>query len=222
MTTTEIMQREDTGIALLVDGDNLSPKYVDRLITESGGTAGLRIRRVYGNATKLPGWDIAPGYHLVHCGTGKNSADMRMAIDAIDLFLRQGIRDFVLASLDGDFSHLATYLRENGAQVQGIGEEKTPDNMRKSCADFTVLAERPLPKVKTPTDPVADKIWQFIQARGPSAAVRIQDLSVHMNRVHNIKISTLPEKTWRKFLAERADDFHCDPRGPDARVRLAK
>lgn len=220
MTETMNNFQNKEGSALLVDGDNVSPKYAGRLITESGGTKGLRIRRVYGNATKLPGWDNAPGYHLVHSGDGKNSSDMLLAVDAMDLFLRQNIQSFILVSSDRDFSHLATYLRENGAKVLGIGEEKTPEAMRKSCSAFKILETKTESDKKSEADLVSDKVRRFIQTRGPMAAVKIQDLGVHMNRVHNIKISKFPEKNWRKFLTDRADYFICDPRGPEARVRL--
>lgn len=209
-------------LALLVDGDNLSSKHAGRLITDSAAIGALRIKRVYGNTAKLPGWDGAPGYHLVHSGSGKNSSDILMTVEALDLFHRQGIRKFVLASSDGDFSHLATYLRENGAWVLGIGEEKTPLNMRKSCTCFKTLVPLPVLDKILPKDQIIEKIQNFIQTLNQKKGVKIQDLSVHMNRVHNVKISTLPEKTWRKYLTDRADYFICDPRGPDAHVRLVK
>ena len=91
------------------------------LITESAAIGALRIKRVYGNTAKLPGWDGAPGYHLVHSGSGKNSSDILMTVEALDLFHRQNIRKFVLASSDGDFSIFSSILGKIGDGGLGFG-----------------------------------------------------------------------------------------------------
>jgi hypothetical protein len=43
-----------------------------------------------------------------------------------------------------------------------------------------------------------------------------------MRAAYDVKISKLPEKTWRKYLLARSELFRCDPKGPDAKVRLAR
>ena len=48
----------------------------------------------------------------MHAGTGKNASDLLLALDAVELALRGDVDHFVIASSDGDFSHLALRLRE--------------------------------------------------------------------------------------------------------------
>lgn len=217
-------------VALLIDGENLSSKHVGKLIVAAGRLGPLRIKRIYGNASRVPGWDTAPGFRMMHSGCGKNSADMLLVIEAMDLLWSAGIKTFVIATSDGDFSHLAHYIRECGAQIIGIGEAKAPDVFRKACTRFLELpcpkSIEAAPPKSTPVEPkvkvspVDQKIQAYIKGNGANTGVKIQDLGVHMNRRHLIKISTLPEKTWRKYLTDRPDLFACDPRGQEARVRL--
>jgi hypothetical protein len=59
---------------------------------------------------------------------GKNASDIGLVIDAMDI-LHQGKFDgFVLVSSDSDFTRLASRIREEGLEVVGIGEAKTPES----------------------------------------------------------------------------------------------
>ncbi|MGV3621923.1 MAG: NYN domain-containing protein [Archangium sp.] len=79
---------------------------------------------------------------------GKNSADMRLVIDALELcYAREHIDTFVIASGDSDFVPLASKLRENDKYVIGIGVKKsTSPIFVKACDEFIYLRpenERP-------------------------------------------------------------------------------
>lgn len=145
-------ENKDSGqrVALLIDGENISSSFAGQIIVQAGLRENLLVKRVYGNATLIKGWESAPGIRLVHSGTGKNSADILLAIEAVDLAHRGKINSFVIASSDGDFSHLAHYLRENGFSVLGIGEAKAPNAFVKACSRFAwiessdVSAPKPL------------------------------------------------------------------------------
>jgi hypothetical protein len=52
------------------------------------------------------------------------------------------------------------------------------------------------------------------------AGMRIAELAPKMHLSHGIKISALPEKTWRAYLTARPKLFDVDPRGPEAMVRF--
>jgi uncharacterized protein (TIGR00288 family) len=55
--------------------------------------------------------------------SGKNSADIRMVVDAMDLcYSKDHVDSFAIASGDSDFSPLVSKLRENGKYVMGLGE----------------------------------------------------------------------------------------------------
>lgn len=72
---------------------------------------------------------------------GKNSADMRLVIDALELcYARSHIDTFVIASGDSDFCPLAYKLRENGRTVIGVGvKESTSTYFVKACDEFLYL-----------------------------------------------------------------------------------
>ena len=64
--------------------------------------------------------------------SGKNSADIRMVVDALDLcYTKQHVNTFVIISGDSDFSPLVSKLRENNKAVIGVG-------VRQSCSDLLV------------------------------------------------------------------------------------
>lgn len=70
--------------------------------------------------------------------TGKNSADIRLVVDALDLCYSKGHVDtFVIVSGDSDFSPLVSKLKENGKSVIGLGmKESTSDLLRDNCDEF--------------------------------------------------------------------------------------
>ncbi|SEK74612.1 OST-HTH/LOTUS domain-containing protein [Stigmatella aurantiaca] len=79
---------------------------------------------------------------------GKNGADMRLVIDALELcYAREHIDTFVIASGDSDFCPLAYKLRENGRTVIGLAvKESTSPLFVKACDEFLYLR----PKQTTP------------------------------------------------------------------------
>lgn len=70
--------------------------------------------------------------------SGKNSADIRMVVDALDLcYTKAHVDTFVVISGDSDFSPLVSKLRENNKQVIGIGvKESTSDLLIANCDEF--------------------------------------------------------------------------------------
>jgi uncharacterized protein (TIGR00288 family) len=70
--------------------------------------------------------------------SGKNSADIRMVVDALDLCYTKGHVDtFVILSGDSDFSPLVSKLRENAKTVIGVGvKNSTSDLFIKNCDEF--------------------------------------------------------------------------------------
>lgn len=70
--------------------------------------------------------------------SGKNSADIRMVVDALDLcYTKSQINTFVIISGDSDFSPLVSKLRENAKTVIGVGvKNSTSDLLIKNCDEF--------------------------------------------------------------------------------------
>ena len=80
--------------------------------------------------------------------SGKNSADIRLVVDALDLcYTKEHIDTFVIVSGDSDFSPLASKLRENAKSVIGVGvKSSTSDLLVNNCDEFIfyddLVAER--------------------------------------------------------------------------------
>ena len=81
--------------------------------------------------------------------SGKNSADIRMVVDALDLcYTKEHIDTFVIVSGDSDFSPLVSKLRENAKSVIGVGvKSSTSDLLVNNCDEFIfyddLVAARP-------------------------------------------------------------------------------
>ena len=75
---------------------------------------------------------------------GKNASDIALVIDAMDLLHSGRFDGFCLVSSDSDFTRLAARIREQGLDVYGFGEQKTPESFRRACKRF-IYTENLLP-----------------------------------------------------------------------------
>jgi len=80
--------------------------------------------------------------------SGKNSADIRMVVDALDLcYTKEHVDTFVIISGDSDFSPLVSKLRENNKTVIGVGVKKsTSDLLMANCDEFLFYDDLVRPK----------------------------------------------------------------------------
>ncbi|QBJ16465.1 NYN domain-containing protein (plasmid) [Agrobacterium sp. 33MFTa1.1] len=131
-------------LALLIDGDNASPKIVSGLLAEIATYGTASVKRIYGDWTKpnLNGWkecllehSIQPVQQFAYT-TGKNATDGAMIIDAMDLLYTGRFSAFCIVSSDSDFARLASRIREQGVTVYGFGERKTPRPFITACDKF--------------------------------------------------------------------------------------
>ncbi len=141
------MEDKDINIALLIDADNISSKYITGILSELSKYGKITIRRMYGDWSqdRLHSWfKCASRYSLTpimqpNNTPGKNASDIGLIIDAMDILYTGGVEGFCIVSSDGDFNKLATRLREAGKVVIGMGETKTPESFRVSCERFIFL-----------------------------------------------------------------------------------
>lgn len=133
--------------AVLIDADNIAPKYIKIILNEIVNNGIATYKRIYGNWTSpaLASWkdvlldnSIVPVQQYDYT-TGKNSTDSAMIIDAMDILYSGHVGGFCLASSDSDFTRLASRLRESGMTVIGMGEKKTPIPFIKACDQFKFL-----------------------------------------------------------------------------------
>jgi uncharacterized LabA/DUF88 family protein len=90
--------------------------------------------------------------------SGKNSADIRMVVDALDLcYTKAHVDTFVIISGDSDFSPLVSKLRENNKVVVGVGvKNSTSDLLIANCDEFIFyddLVRKRVPRTRAPRPP---------------------------------------------------------------------
>ena len=140
-------------LAVLIDADNASAKIVDGLFEEIATLGEASVRRIYGDfsGTRSKAWaDVLAQYAIIPqqqfaYTTGKNASDITLVIDAMDLLHSGRFDGFCLVSSDSDFTRLAARIREEGVDVFGFGEQKTPESFRQACRRF-IYTENLLPR----------------------------------------------------------------------------
>ncbi|MFY0597410.1 MAG: NYN domain-containing protein [Cognatishimia sp.] len=133
--------------AVLIDADNIPAKHAESILTEIATFGELALRRVYGDwsSEQLQGWAETVREHglVAHQETantkGKNASDIGLVIDAMDILHAGRFDGFVLVSSDSDLTALANRIREQGLEVIGIGERKTPESLRNVCNRFVLI-----------------------------------------------------------------------------------
>lgn len=211
-------------VAVLVDGDNIAPKFGSRIVTEAERQGRVDIARVYLAANRPSDWLTQPRLRAIHAGSGKNAADILLCIDAMEMALSQDIATFVVASADRDFTHLARRLRERGLSVLGLGDAKAPDAFRLACSAFVTLDAEATATSSAAPEPVSEldrNIRDLIAVHSRERrGMEIALLGGLMHRLYGTRISTQPDRNWRTYLANRPALYDLDPRGPDAMVRF--
>src|SRR5699024_5941755 len=133
--------------AVLVDAENVSPKYINIIFDEASNYGVTTYRRIYGDwtSTRNNGWkevlldnSITPVQQYSYT-EGKNASDSAMIIDAMDILYSDRVDGFIIVSSDSDFTRLASRLRESGMNVIGMGESKTPGAFISACNSFKYL-----------------------------------------------------------------------------------
>ena len=153
---------KDKKIAVLIDADNVSDKYIKYIFDEIANHGTPTYKRIYGDWTKpqlapwkavLLNYSITPIQQFSYT-TGKNATDAALIIDAMDILYSNNVDGFCIVSSDSDFTKLAARLREAGMYVIGMGEKKTPSPFIAACEIFKyleVLATIPMNSDKSHT-----------------------------------------------------------------------
>jgi uncharacterized protein (TIGR00288 family) len=128
--------------------------------------------------------------------SGKNSADIRMVVDALDLcYTKSHVDTFVIISGDSDFSPLVSKLRENAKTVIGVGVKKsTSDLFISNCDEFIYYDD--LVRVQQP------KKRSSAPAAPPAKATPGKDHSLSVDRALDLLAKTL-----EALRAERGEDY---------------
>jgi uncharacterized LabA/DUF88 family protein len=142
--TSMVSEIRSTRLAVLIDAHNTSAGIADSLFEEIAQIGEASVRRIYGDFSgpHLKAWSgilakyaIIPHQQFAYT-KGKNSSDIALVIDAMDLLHSGRFNGFCIVSSDGDFTRLAARIREQGIDVFGFGEQRTPESFRQACRRF--------------------------------------------------------------------------------------
>ncbi|MFN3936076.1 MAG: NYN domain-containing protein [Gemmobacter sp.] len=131
-------------LCVLIDADNVPASYAEAIFDEIATLGEASVRRIYGDwsAQRLGKWaEKVAALGMVadqqfSNTKGKNASDIGLVIAAMDFLHSRLFDGFVLVSSDSDFTRLAARIREQGLDVYGIGEKKTPEAFRMACKRF--------------------------------------------------------------------------------------
>lgn len=137
-------------VAVLIDGENISSQQaaqvVELALEEAQKLGEVTVRRVYGNCSLFNQnnniWNDTSlrleleQIHLIRPTINKNTADIALAISAIELAKDGTCSHFCIVTSDSDFTPLVRRLRELKCHVLGIGDKRTPATLVKACHRF--------------------------------------------------------------------------------------
>lgn len=141
----------DANVAVLLDCDNVPPEIVDHALLMGAQFGRVVLRRGYGNSGTLANkWqEVLVRQAFTPClqyqyASGKNTADIALALDALEALFDKRAEVFCLVTSDSDFAYLCRKLRERGAAVCIVGEPKTPLALRNACDEFFEWTREPV------------------------------------------------------------------------------
>lgn len=159
---------EEAKIALFIDFENIAiglkesklgafdvSRVIDRLLDKGR----IIVKRAYADWKKYRDHTKSlheAGIELIQIPqrslSGKNSADIRLVVDALDLcYTKEHLDTFVIVSGDSDFAPLVNKLRENNKAVIGVGlHESTSPLLPENCDEFLYCEEIAAPPTAVP------------------------------------------------------------------------
>lgn len=139
----------EANVALLIDYENVGLDSIQYLLDQISDVGRVIIKRAYadwsaqgGKRDQLLELGIEAKHHFRSSKSGKNSSDICLAIDAIDLLYGAPVDTFVIVSSDSDFVPLVSKLRAAGKVVIGAGRRGVVSpTLIKSCDRYIYLDE---------------------------------------------------------------------------------
>jgi len=174
-----IMERK---IALLIDAENTSVKYIDVIMKEIKQYGDITFQRMYGDfsSLKMVEWTkkaldyaIVPIHQAIYT-TGKNAADIMLVIDAMDILFQNNVDGFCIVSSDSDFTRLANRLREGGKLVVGMGMSSASKTFISACNEYKYLDKI----IEDDTE-----IYDNVESEEKSAMTPLHEIKNVINRI---------------------------------------
>ncbi len=160
---------ETSTLAVFVDFENLALAFygsrnrrfeIEKVLTRLVDKGNIVVKKAYADWTRyqdyrqeLHEWAIELIEIPKRGQVGKNSADIRLVVDAMDLcYSKAHINTFCIVSGDSDFSPLVSKLKENGKRVIGLGmKDSTSELLIENCHEFIFYEDLERSTVEAPT-----------------------------------------------------------------------
>jgi uncharacterized protein (TIGR00288 family) len=156
----------ERSLAIFVDFDNIAQGFrrndrfdIQRVLKRIVEKGKIVAKKTYADWSRYPQYTASlheAAFELVEIPkrsqTGKNSADIRLCVDAMDLaYAKTHIDTFVIVSGDSDFTPLVSKLKELGKHVIGMGMQgSTSDLLRDNCDEFIYYEDLEVEKAEAP------------------------------------------------------------------------
>ena len=140
----------DLRIAALFDAENIDCTIVAEVLSRLRQRGIVQTRMAIGDFTRLKPWIECAREHGIelvmqpNLGKGKNSADVALTIEAMDLLQAGRVNAYALITHDRDFTPLVHRLRKAGLDVFGFGRIEPTETLRAACSSFEVIVSRPV------------------------------------------------------------------------------
>ena len=137
--------------------------------------------------------------------SGKNSADIRMVVDALDLcYTKKHLDTFVILSGDSDFSPLVSKLRENAKTVIGVGVKSSSADLFINNCDLFIyyddLVREELERQRTKPTRKADSKAQNVSARKSPGPTREQALDALVATLAALELERGDDRIWGSMI----------------------
>ena len=175
-------QVSTSGVALLVDGENMVADHLPFILSEAEKLGEITIKRVYGNWTTynfyrhwndpMIQYALEPIHHI-EARSGCNGSDIALVIGAMDILHSHAVKNFCLVTSDSDYTPLVMRLRAAGCTVYGFGRPNTPEILKKAFTKFFPTAgyEPAIPESAQKKEP-APQSNSHIQTNGIAPQTR--------------------------------------------------
>ncbi len=242
MTTNASAERQ---IAVLIDFENVGLGSIQWLFDQVSDIGRITVKRAYADwadtrnkaaGNQLLQLGIEPIHRPPSAAAGKNSSDIRLVIDAVELAYQSPVDTFVIASSDSDFAPLVSKLRAAGKVVFGAGRrEATSRTLVISCDRYLYLEQdqsqprrarpgRPPKRQQQQQQPINDLLARAVKAsideHGKVVGSRLHQTIQRLDPGFNFR--AMGHSTFTKYLEASSEVKVTRPRGAgDVTVELA-
>jgi len=201
-------------LALLIDGDNISPTFTPSILAEASNFGQLVTRRIYGNwsSPNMQRWrEVAAHYALEqkHHGLvapGKNATDIALVIDALDLLYSGNVQHFCLVTSDSDYTPLVLRLRQAGCLVFGICDtQKAPAALVNAFSVVIPTEQFTTHTSGNKTEPLPNNITSL--ATKQTKAKKTSSISQDSEPAENLQLITLVQQAYKQALIEGKSEW---------------